>query len=161
MSLLVWRPRKSLIPAILGDAARKFKYKHNIDFNLKNPYARTLRHGGGGVELYTLRGVDCIYCDGICPWHNDRHVDEQYSLLLVLRNDIGSWVESKGVEVNKEQSVGTLIFLDIWEQHRLWKEEGMKSKYGNYLAVTINLEKPLKLKKDYESLMHKYIERVR
>jgi hypothetical protein len=146
-SIEVWRPR---IAVPLAIKQRIAKYE-------KSTSSSRLRDGQG-VDPTSIYRMNALYTDGICSWHDDVGLDNQYSLIFVLRNDIGSWVESKGVKPIKDQPVGTMIFLDIWKKHRLWHHRGSKAPIGVYLALCLDLENPPKTKKECERLMRNKIE---
>ncbi len=132
----VWKPRIE-IPDDVKLAAKDFKFKRRIG-KFRDDYAvDPLRLAVGD------RRIDAMYADGICDWHNDTHIDNNYSLLFVVRNDTGSYVESQGVEPVLDQPVGTMILLNIWEEHRLWHELGNDCPEGTYLVLSADLNEPL------------------
>lgn len=114
-----------------------------------------------GADVCSVLGVDCVFADGICDWHDDLHLDHQYSLLLVLRNDIGSYVQCDSLNVVKDQPPGTMIFLDIHKQHRLWHDLGKDAPLCCWYAACIDLEKPPHDHEACEALMRKKLERVK
>ena len=96
----------------------------------------------GGVECVTVLGHDALIADGYCEMHDDLHIPHQYSLLLIVRNDVNSYVLSSRVKPCKEQPVGTAILIDIWHKHKL--EAATKDKpCGVWCALCIDLEKEL------------------
>lgn len=137
----VWRP--------------KINIPKSLKNSLSNLKVRNVRIQGG-VDPIDINGLNAFFTDGICEWHDDCHIDNNYSLLLVVKNDTFSWVESKGVEVVKDQPVGTMIFLNIWEEHRLWNDN--IDELGIYVVLVLDLFKKPASKKECEVLMRDYIE---
>lgn len=67
------------------------------------------------------------------------HIDAQYSLLLVVRNDTNSYVQSEAIVPVKNQPVGTMIELNIWKNHRLWNENGDDTELGVFAVLCTDL----------------------
>ncbi len=141
----VWRPKIALAPSI-KEAVKDF---HISTYSrLRDDY---------GVEPVTLAGIESLYCDGICGWHDDEHVPSQYSLLYIVRNDTGSYVECKKAPPVKEQPVGTMVFLNIYEKHRLWHPKGMRSPLGTFLALCLDTNEKPSSKRKCEIMMRERI----
>lgn len=99
-SLYVWNPKLTIPPDVISEASGLELFRKNhLDF----VYA-------GGSRL--------IGCNGRCGWHTDEHIDP-WSLLVVVRNDLGSSVVVKPESVVTEQPVGTAILLNVWTRHAL------------------------------------------
>jgi hypothetical protein len=145
----VWRP-KIAIPASLKEAVA------NVGNPTRNPAWGRLRDDYG-VDPLKVGGMESLYCDGVCGWHDDQHMNVRYSLLYVVRNDTGSYVQSKMAPPVKDQPVGTMIYLDIYKKHRLWHPKGMKSPLGVYLALCIDLEEKPTSKRKCEQMMREFI----
>lgn len=92
-----------------------------------------------GLECIIINGLDAFLTDGICDWHDDMHIDAQYSLLLVVRNDTNSYVQSEAIVPVKNQPVGTMIELNIWKNHRLWNENGDDTELGVFAVLCTDL----------------------
>ena len=149
----VWRPRIAL-PARVKKAFTEFNYN---DYPLLIGTRRYKLRDDYGVEPMTVAGLECLYCDGICDWHNDEHVDHPYSILYVVKNDTGSYVESEGAKPIKDQPVGTMIFLNIWEEHRLWHPKGMRTPVGTYLALCVDVDEKPSSRRQCEKMMRERI----
>jgi hypothetical protein len=108
-----------------------------------------------GVDAARFGGMDALYTDGICDWHDDRHVPNRYSILYVIRNDSGSYIEAKSAISIKEQPVGTMVYLDIWRKHRLWHTKGKRAPLGVYVALCVDMDDKPTSRKQCESLMRK------
>jgi len=145
----VWHP-KIVIPSSLKAPIADFTFDWSPG-RFRDDY---------GVEPVKLNGVEALYADGICSWHDDEHFPNQYSLLLVVRNDFGSYVEARGETPIKEQPVGTMILLNIWKKHRLWHPKGKRSPVGVYLAMCIDTGKKPKSRRECEAMMRGHMKGV-
>lgn len=89
-----------------------------------------------GVAMGHLGSVVIAACNAFCDWHDDAGIT-YYTALLVIRDDCGSWVETRGTKVQR-QPPGTVMLLDVRKQHRLNCSGGRKAKPGVWLAVAID-----------------------
>lgn len=127
----VWTPSFE-VPRKLIDGAKRYSLK--------------CAYGGkahGAVNTGNLFNLPTLIVDGYCQWHNDAHMPSEYSGLLIVRNDIDSWVEVKNQPIIKEQPVGTIVTLRIFSQHRL---NAIKSRFcrdGVWVAIPIDSKKVL------------------
>lgn len=71
------------------------------------------------VDEERVDGWPCVVASGNLGWHTDHYIPNRWSLLLVVRNDLNSIVQSFAQPVIKPQPIGTLLLLDIWHRHRL------------------------------------------
>lgn len=76
-------------------------------------------HLHGGVDCDTCCGYPCVTAGPRVAWHTDSHDSYKYSLLMIVRNDHASRVESRGVVLPAPQPVGTLLLLSLRHEHRL------------------------------------------
>lgn len=144
----VWRPEIVIPEKLLTRVAEL------------NPLGGRKLRDDGGVDLCSIFGVDGLIADGICDWHDDQFISHQYTLILVIRNDHGSYVQCDSINVIKDQPPGTMIFLDIYKQHRLWNDQGNDTPIGVWYGVNIDLSKPPHDRKACEELMRKRLEKV-
>ena len=95
----VWRPRITLPTEFIEQAAGATAY---LD------------------ELTPVRicGQEAICSEPKHPWHEDVGFGD-WSLIYVIRNDAGSYVEGEGTPAQKNQPAGTAIILEISKFHRL------------------------------------------
>jgi hypothetical protein len=108
----------------------------------------TIRHWGAQTEA--------VITDGFCPWHDDSHLDQSWSCLLIVRNDTNSWVEVEGCPVNINQPVGTLVLFNLNEMHRLNCGGGRRSKPGVWCALAWDSKEDLHVEAWHERILRSF-----
>lgn len=130
MVIDVWRPKIAVPPVLKRAVARLTP----ID-----PHYRREAQ----VDAVRVADMPCLISDGFCGWHDDQHIEEAWSLLLVLRNDHGSYVLSRGVTPVPDQPAGTAILLNIHKQHKLGHLLGKrKAPAGVWLGLALDMDEP-------------------
>jgi hypothetical protein len=110
------------------------------------------------VGFKKIGNLEALVSDGLCGWHDDKHIGCRYTLLLVVRNDTDSYVESIGKYPPVfRQSAGTMIFLNIYREHRLWHKKGKDAPSGVWAAFYLNLKKVPESRKQCERMMREHI----
>lgn len=74
------------------------------------------------VNSLSTGPVSMLACHESIPWHDDGHLDETWSALLVLATQPGTYVETVTAKHNEQtiqQPVGTLLLLRLETTHRL------------------------------------------
>lgn len=92
------------------------------------------------IDVTNLGSRNVVCCGATCSWHDDDCIAD-YSAILVIRNDAGSFVQvQQGCKpVQKDQPVGTFIRLDVRKSHRLWHPDGKRAPQGVvWAAVAID-----------------------
>lgn len=81
---------------------------------------------------------EMIVVDGYCLWHDDKHLSVRYTVLVVLRNDLNSWVEVKGQPRQNWQPKGSMVKLDIYCKHRVNAPGGRFCKPGVWVGLILD-----------------------
>ena len=140
MTIDVWKPR-FVIPKALREATASLM--------IPDPWFRK----DVTVDMVRVAGIRCLLSDGFCDWHDDLHIDQQWSLIFVLRNDRGSYAMSRGAKVVRDQPAGTAILLDIHHEHKLGHRSGKNCLPGVWCGMCLDLKKPPKTRRDCEALI--------
>lgn len=142
--------------------------KPTIDlWSYKHPVPEFLAQGASSIPLMKLRddcgvrmaifnGVECMITDGYVPMHKDW---DEISLMMVIRNDVDSWVCSKGVSQVKKQPPGTMILLDIGHEHGLNVKRGFNGESGIWVAAIIESFDSWPSKRKVNKSMREFVER--
>lgn len=132
-NLTVWKPSFK-VPQGLFDEAAEIPYEESHGKRDGVP-AQT-------IKIWFGKKYEVLIVDGYCLWHDDRHITySQYSGILVLRNDLSSWVEVKDQSIIKNQPPGVIVHLDIYNKHRLNVEKGRCCPKGVWVGLVADSKK--------------------